>query len=89
MAAAAAQPKAQPKTENDGLFPNLQPELRNMSAWEEFFAHDIVKGNMALYNHAIAVSRMGVTFKAFKKILNNEDSFKTLTTMQQKKLTGQ
>jgi hypothetical protein len=67
-----------------GTYPNLQPEFRAMSTWEEFLGHPMVKDKHALIGHANHLFKMGVTFKSFKKTLNNPEKFAEMMEMKPK-----
>jgi hypothetical protein len=67
-----------------GTYPNLQPEFRVMSTWEEFISHPMVRANHPLTSHAHQLFKMGVAFKHFKKTLNNPEKFAELFKMEPK-----
>lgn len=50
-----------------------QLEYSEMTAWEQFFDHPTVKENNNLAQHGHNISKRGVPFSEFRRVLANKD----------------
>jgi hypothetical protein len=64
------------EAQNLELQKKLLPDVKKMSTWNEFFAHELVRANLALRNHAAGVSKMGVPFRNFGKFIASKNFLK-------------
>jgi hypothetical protein len=80
---------AEAKTvEMKNTYPELPPEFREMSSYEEFISHAEVRKNLNLMDHALKLHKMGVPFKQFKRVINNPQSFADMKKMGPKPPSG-